>query len=354
MKAFIFTHLGKHPLHTSALIALLLALMMSSVNAQDYERDQMMKIQPTDPYVRSEHSLFATEQQLIVDGDFEGGRYGSTYGRSGVSGPWTWTASLDTSNPINGTNAAYTHSGSWMAYFPLGGSVWGLTDSQLYQTVTIPSGMTASLSFWMMFTGAAGNCLACTGGYPEDRLTVNFTDLNGHALTGFGATFYKADATGFGTWVKHTYDVSAFAGQTVQLLFSVHDAGATMFTIDDVSLLASPAGPPPTTLNLSNGRVQVSVDWKSQYDTTKTTNTAAFPILENDNFAFFYFTGASNPEVFLKVLDFGGGGPLCFVGSLTDYYLKVTFKILRTGQTLVFEKKAGDYVGFVDNGTLRF
>jgi hypothetical protein len=32
----------------------------------------------------------------------------------------------------------------------------------------------------------------------------------------------------------------------------------------------------------------------------------------------------------------------------------VTFKTLRTGQTLVFEKQPGQYLGFADNGTLRF
>ena len=54
------------------------------------------------------------------------------------------------------------------------------------------------------------------------------------------------------------------------------------------------------------------------------------------------------------LLDFGQGGALCFVGGLSDFYYKVTFKTLRTGQTLVFEKPAGLFVGFADNGTLRF
>jgi hypothetical protein len=32
----------------------------------------------------------------------------------------------------------------------------------------------------------------------------------------------------------------------------------------------------------------------------------------------------------------------------------VTFTTLRTGQSLVFQKPAGQYLGFADNGTLRF
>jgi hypothetical protein len=104
-------------------------------------------------------------------------------------------------------------------------------------------------------------------------------------------------------------------------------------------------------LRLSAGRVLVTVDWQNQYSGQGGT---AFAIPQQDGFGFFYFTDPGNPEVFVKVLDFGGGGALCFVGGLSDFYYKVTFKTLRTGQTLVFEKQAGQYLGFADNGTLRF
>jgi hypothetical protein len=107
----------------------------------------------------------------------------------------------------------------------------------------------------------------------------------------------------------------------------------------------------PRQLLLSSGRVSVTVDWQSQYSGQ---SGRAFAIPRADGFGFFYFTDADNPEVFVKVLDFGGGGVLCFVGGLSNFYYKVTFTTLRTGQTLVFEKPAGQYVGFADNGTLRF
>lgn len=353
MTPLIATFLKRLRRHALILTLSFLGLAMIPVHAQDSERDQMTLI----PGLASEHlrEPLTTAQELIVDGDFEGGYYNSSWGSatSGVTGPWRWTNSRSTLNPINSTNSSYTHSGSYMVYFPLGGPIYGTTDSQIYQQVTIPSDVTATLSFWTRLSGASGLCIACTGGYSSDSLTVNFTDLNGYPIPGFLKSYSDSDSAGF-TWVKHTYDVSAFAGQSVFLLFSTHNVGATVFMIDDVSLSTLPAGPPPTTLNLQKGRVEVSVEWKSQYDTTKTTNTAAFPLPQNDNFAYFYFTDSANPEVFLKVLDFGGGGPLCFVGSLTDFYVKVTFKIIRTGQTLVFEKRAGEYVGFVDNGTLKF
>ena len=107
----------------------------------------------------------------------------------------------------------------------------------------------------------------------------------------------------------------------------------------------------PQSLTLSLGRVQVAVEWRSQYSGQTGT---AFAIPKKDEFGFFYFTDPNNPEVFVKVLDFGSGGALCFVGGLSDFYYKVTFRTLRTGQTLVFEKQPGDLLGFANNGTLRF
>jgi len=92
-----------------------------------------------------------------------------------------------------------------------------------------------------------------------------------------------------------------------------------------------------TPLVLAGGRVSVTVDWQSQYSGQA---GHAVPIPQQDGFGFFYFTDSGNPEVFVKVLDFGQGGALCFVGGLTDFPYTVTFTTLRTGQTLVFDKLA--------------
>jgi uncharacterized repeat protein (TIGR03803 family) len=113
----------------------------------------------------------------------------------------------------------------------------------------------------------------------------------------------------------------------------------------------SEADAAPQSLTLSMSRVSVVVEWKSQYSGA---GGVAYAIPQNDDFGFFSFTDPGDPEVIVKVLDFGSGGALCFVGGLTDFSYKVTFTVLRTGQTLVFEKPAGQYVGFADNGTLRF
>jgi hypothetical protein len=107
----------------------------------------------------------------------------------------------------------------------------------------------------------------------------------------------------------------------------------------------------PAPLMLSSNRVRVDVAWINPYSGQ---GGAAFNLPQDDKFGFFYYTDPNNPEVFVKVLDFGSGTALCFVGGLTDFYYKVTFTTVRTGQPLVFEKPAYQYIGFVDAATLKF
>jgi hypothetical protein len=117
------------------------------------------------------------------------------------------------------------------------------------------------------------------------------------------------------------------------------------------SAIAQPLAEAPQSLAFSSGRVAVTVDWRNPYSGD---SGRAYGIPKADQFGFFYYTDPSDPEVFVKVLDFGGGIALVFVGGLTDFYYKVTFTVLRTGQQLVFEKPEKQYVGFVDATTLRF
>jgi photosystem II stability/assembly factor-like uncharacterized protein len=112
------------------------------------------------------------------------------------------------------------------------------------------------------------------------------------------------------------------------------------------------APPDPTRqLLLSSGRVRVQVDWKSQYSGEAGT---AFPIPQKDEFGYFYFSDQNNPEVFVKVLDFGSGKALAFVGGLSDFNYKVTFTVVATGQKLVFDKPAGSLIGLADGDALKF
>jgi hypothetical protein len=116
------------------------------------------------------------------------------------------------------------------------------------------------------------------------------------------------------------------------------------------SAVAAPA-PPPQSLSLSRRRVLVTVEWKNPYGGERGT---AYALPQNDQFGFFSYSDPNNPEVFVKVLDFGSGTALCFVGGLTDFHYKVTFTVAQTGQKLVFEKPPYQYIGFVDATTLKY
>ncbi len=117
------------------------------------------------------------------------------------------------------------------------------------------------------------------------------------------------------------------------------------------SAIADPLVAAPQSLAFSSGRVSVTVDWRSPYSGE---SGRAYGIPKADPFGFFYYVDPNNPEVFVKVLDFGDGNARVFVGGLTDFYYKVTFTMVRTGQTLVFEKPEKQYIGFADSTTLKF
>ncbi len=104
-------------------------------------------------------------------------------------------------------------------------------------------------------------------------------------------------------------------------------------------------------LLLSQGRIRVTVDWESQYSGEK---GKAFSLPQVDQFGYFYFFDANNPEVFVKVLDFGNNKVQAFVGGLTDFGYRVTFTSVATGQQMIFVKPAGELFGFADGRILTF
>ena len=106
----------------------------------------------------------------------------------------------------------------------------------------------------------------------------------------------------------------------------------------------------PATACLSRGRVKVTVDWKNQYNGAKGN---ALVIPQKDEFAYFHFGDPNNPELFVKVLDFGTGKAILFVGGLSDFEYTVTFQNSR-GATVTFLKPAGGLCGFADGSSLEF
>ncbi|MCC6131344.1 MAG: BACON domain-containing protein [Acidobacteria bacterium] len=105
-----------------------------------------------------------------------------------------------------------------------------------------------------------------------------------------------------------------------------------------------------TEMVLSRGGVAVTVKWRSQYS-GQSGNAFALP--QKDEFGFFYFTDPNNPEVFVKVLDFGQSSPyLVFYAGLTDFEYEVTFRNVYSNQSVTFKKPAGSFMGGADNKTL--
>jgi Zn-dependent metalloprotease len=136
------------------------------------------------------------------------------------SGATSWTASSGVIGQW-GTQGEPTHSGTWNAWLDGYGTTH--TDT-LSQSVTIPAGCRATLTFWLHIDTAE---TTTTVAYDKLTVTVGSTTV---------ATYSNLNkSTGY---VQKTIDVSSFAGQTVTLKFTgVEDSSLqTSFVIDDTAL----------------------------------------------------------------------------------------------------------------------
>ncbi|MFE2511588.1 M4 family metallopeptidase [Streptomyces naganishii] len=147
--------------------------------------------------------------EKVANGGFENG-----------TSPWS------TSSGVISTSSAgeSPHSGTYYAYLDGYGSTHTDTASQ---SVTVPAGCKGRLTLWLHVDTAE-----TTSSTVYDKLSVK---LGNTTL----ATYSNLDA-GSG-YTQKSFDVSAFAGQTVTLTFTgTEDSSAqTSFTVDDVSLNAS-------------------------------------------------------------------------------------------------------------------
>ncbi|MCG3190927.1 MAG: hypothetical protein DIJKHBIC_00150 [Thermoanaerobaculia bacterium] len=103
-------------------------------------------------------------------------------------------------------------------------------------------------------------------------------------------------------------------------------------------------------LLLSQGRVAATLSWRNQYNGKTGIGT---PVKQLDQYGYFWFDSNSNPEVFVKVLDFGGSSFLVFHSALSDLEYTVSFKVLRTGQVYSFRRDAGSVCGLADGQTVK-
>jgi hypothetical protein len=151
-----------------------------------------------------------------------GGCSGQLLGNPGFeSGTTPWTS---TSGVIGAFTGQTAHSGTRFAWLDGYGSTH--TDT-LSQSVTIPAGCTATLTFWLHIDSAE-----TTTTTQFDKLTVAM----GATTVGTFSNLNKA--TGY---TLRTMDVSSFAGSTVTLKFTgTEDASLqTSFVIDDTALTLS-------------------------------------------------------------------------------------------------------------------
>jgi hypothetical protein len=151
-----------------------------------------------------------------------GGCSGQKLGNPGFeSGTAPWTAS---SGVITNSSGQTAHGGSYKAWLDGYGS--SHTDT-LSQSVTIPAGCRATLTYWLHIDTAE-----TTTSVAYDKLTVQVGSTTVATHSNLNA------ASGY---VLRTVDVTSFAGSTVTLKFTgVEDTSLqTSFVIDDTALTLS-------------------------------------------------------------------------------------------------------------------
>ena len=149
--------------------------------------------------------------ELIVNGGFEGS-----------ASPWTLSGSAFWSTGGN------DHSGTGYSILGAGNNASGSE----YQTVTIPAGHPADLTFWLNITTSEGLSTAYDFVYVEVRSTSG-------ALLGTLGSFSNRNATSSATaYTLRSFSLAAWRGQTVRVQFrgTTDVTLPTSFRIDDVSL----------------------------------------------------------------------------------------------------------------------
>ncbi|WP_326793123.1 immune inhibitor A [Streptomyces sp. NBC_00841] len=152
-----------------------------------------------------------TAAQLLANPGFE-------------SGNTSWTAS---SGVITTSSSEAARTGSYKAW--LGGYGSATTDT-LSQSVTIPSGCAATLSFYLHIDTAE-----TTTSTAYDTLKAQVLNSSGTVL-GTLATYSNLNAVG--GYTLRSFDLSSYAGQTVTIKFTGVEGSMlqTSFVIDDTAL----------------------------------------------------------------------------------------------------------------------
>jgi zinc metalloprotease ZmpA len=145
-----------------------------------------------------------------------GQKLGNPGFETGTAAPWTASSGV-----VDNSTGEAAHSGSWKAWMDGYGSTH--TDT-LSQSVSIPAGCRATLSFWLHVDTAE-----TTTSTAYDKLTVK-------AGSTTLATYSNLNKnTGY---AQKSFDVSSLAGQTVTISFSGAEDSSlqTSFVVDDTAL----------------------------------------------------------------------------------------------------------------------
>jgi hypothetical protein len=145
-----------------------------------------------------------------------GQKLGNPGFETGSAAPWTTTSGV-----VDSSTSEPAHSGSWKAWLDGYGSTH--TDSAT-QSVTIPSGCHATLSFYLHIDTAE-----TTTSTAYDKLTVKA----GSTTLATYSNLNKAAG-----YTLRSFDVSSLAGQTVTISFSGSEDSSlqTSFVVDDTAL----------------------------------------------------------------------------------------------------------------------
>ncbi|WP_405670425.1 M1 family aminopeptidase [Streptomyces sp. NBC_01530] len=207
-----------------------------------------------------------TPSQVVTNGGFESG-----------TSPWTQSST----SVITSRSGQTAHGGTAYAWLDGVGSTH--TDT-LSQSVTIPAGCsTATLSFWLHTDTAE-----TTSSVAYDKLTAK---VGGTTL----ATYSNLDKnTGY---VRRSLDVSAFAGQTVNLAFTGTEDSSlrTSFVLDDIALDTSGDTTPPA----DSTRTPAA----PSYTVSLTSNTSGTVWTGHESATFTNASATALSEVYLRLWD---------------------------------------------------
>lgn len=152
--------------------------------------------------------------ELIVNGGFETS-----------ASPWVSSGS----GYFYTANGSAPHGGTGYIYFGVNNSVTGLA----YQTVTIPTTATGTLTFWLNVTSSE-----TTTTKQYDKLFAEVRNTSGTLLSTLATYSNLNKVASATTYSQKSFSLAAYKGQTVRVQFrSTTDSSiTTTFRVDDVSL----------------------------------------------------------------------------------------------------------------------